>query len=120
EVLHVHAGRLCGRSVQPRVQAEIADDEIDPAIAVDVGRNNPIPPAGAVLQTLRRQACKARAGVAEDRDRHPFAHDDEIEAPVAVQVGPQRVGYHDDALQIRGDLHSQLTGLDVSVVCVQV
>src|SRR6185295_18387331 len=86
--------------MQPRVQAQVAKDKIDATISVDITRHDSIPPPRAVLQPLGRDTHELRTGVVEYGDRHPLAHDHEIETPVAIYVDPECVCDHPELHQV--------------------
>src|SRR5439155_10225091 len=95
EVLHVHGHGFGRGGAEARVQPQVADDEVHPAVPGEVPGHDPIPPAVALLEAGRVQADELPAThVPEDRYRHPLAHDHEVEATVPVHVLPHRVGHH--------------------------
>ena len=97
EILHVHRRRLLSGRLQPGVQAKIADDEIGSAVAGEVASNDAVPPAVALLQAARLLFYQSTVSrVVKDRNGHPFAHDNEIRFPIAVDVFPHGIRNHSD------------------------
>src|SRR6267154_3233618 len=92
EVFHIHARWLRRRSVQTRVEAEVAHHKVGTTIAVEIARDDAIPPARGMLESAHGHALQLRPRVAKDGDRHPFANYDEIQAAVMIDVCPERVG----------------------------
>ena len=120
EVLHIHRHRLRLAGVQAGVPAHVADDEVDAAVPGEVTRDDAIPPPLAVLQARRVPSDELpAAGVVEHRDGHPFAHDDQIGAAVAVHVPPDRVGHHADMLELGREPLGHVGEVPVAVVLEQ-
>jgi len=73
EVFHVHRRRLGVAGVQARIQAEVADDEVDATLPAEVPRDDAIPPPLAVLEARGLQTDQLPAArIMEDGDRHPL------------------------------------------------
>jgi hypothetical protein len=117
EILDEHAHRRGGAGLEPAVQTQVAEREVDPPVAVEVGRDHAIPPAVAALEAGRGRAREAPvAGVVEDGDGHPLAHHDQVGAPVAVDVGPRRVGDHTGAGEAGSELPRRVGEAAAAVV----
>jgi hypothetical protein len=90
-----------GVGAEPRVEPQVADDEVDAPVAREVAGDDAVPPAVAALEPRHGEAREPpAAGVAEDGDRHPLADHDEVRAAVAVHVAPHGVGDHPHARQL--------------------
>ena len=97
KVLHVHRHRLVLLRLEPAIEAQVADDEIDLAIAREIPSDDAVPPAVALLDAGNGHLHQpAVACIVKHRDRHPLADDDEIRPAVAVDVLPDRVSHHPD------------------------
>src|SRR5688572_8561540 len=101
EILHVHRGWLALRRAHARVEPEIADDEISAAVAIEVSRDDAIPPPMALLEPAQLDSLELPASrISKCRDRHPLADDHEIEPTVGSDVDPERVGHHAHSRQL--------------------
>ena len=117
EVLGVHGHRFGVAGDEARVETQVADDEVDAPLASEVAGDDAIPPSLAVLQAGGLEAHQLPAArIVENGDRHPFAHDDQVRAAVAVHVLPHGVGHHADVLQFRSQPPGHVGEAAVSVV----
>ena len=91
--------------MQTAVVAEVADNEIDLAIAREIAGDDAVPPPAAVLEAAHltlHQPTAAR--VVKDGDRHPLTHHNEVRTPVAIHILPHRIRDHADVSKRGGQL----------------
>src|SRR5438045_7898760 len=94
--------------MQPGVQSQVAQYKIWTRVPIEIARDDAIPPSRGVLESANGHAFELRTRVPEDGDRHPLAHDDEIEPAVLIDVCPERVGDHTHARELRCDLRGHI------------
>ena len=99
------------------VETQVADDEVHTAVTGEIARHDAIPPPLAALETGCRHAHEPpAAGVVEDRDGHPLAHDHEVGPAVAVHVPPHGVGHHPHVLEVGREPPRDVGEVPVAVV----
>ncbi len=77
------------RRAKARVEAEVAEDEVGPAVTVQVGDLNGVPPAlGARKPYVRSPVHEVAVFLMKDTDRHPLAYDDQVELAIVIVVHP--------------------------------
>ena len=86
------AGRI-GAEVE--VFADVAQDQVGSAVAIEIGYGQGLPPAVEVIK-IGGQFGKMVIGELEDMRGHPVAGDDELVLVVAIQGGPAGGGDHAD------------------------
>ena len=120
EVLHIHGHGLCLAGTQAGVQPQVADDEVDPAVAGEIAGHDPVPPALALFEARCLHADELPAAcIVKHGDRHPFTDNDQIEPPVAVHVAPYGIGDHPHVLELGGEPFGHVAEMAVPVVLQQ-
>src|SRR6185312_11831459 len=95
EVIDPEADGPGGVGAEIEVLADIAQDEVWFAVAIEIGDAEGLPPAVEAIE-VGGQLCKMVAGELKDAGGHPVAGDDELVAAVAIQGGPAGGGDHAD------------------------
>jgi len=89
------------------VLADVAQDQIGPSVAVEIGHGEGLPPAEEVIE-IGGQLGEMVAGELEDAWGHPVAGEDELVLTIAIEAGPAGGGDHADMGDIgiagRGDI----------------
>lgn len=92
EVVDIERERCVGGRAIRVVQTHVSGDHVDVAIAVEIGRCDALPPARELTQTrFDGGIAKPPAIVAQERDGHPFAGNEQVWDSVGVDIGPARV-----------------------------
>ena len=89
EIIIIEPDRFFLRCLQPAVQAEVAGDEVDFAIVVEIDRQDKVPPAFFVGKDF---FCEVTVVIHECDDTAPFEAKQQIFLSVFVQVEPEGAG----------------------------
>src|SRR5690606_33074578 len=90
---------------EPRVKPMISYNEIQIAVAVDVDRHNPVPPALAPRQTsVLRTVYQFSSLINEYANGHVFTDNNKVFIAITVYVSPYSIRYHADVRQVRRHL----------------
>ncbi len=103
-----------GIGAEVKILADIAEDEVGAAVAVEVGHSEGFPPARELVE-VGGYFGKAIAGKPEEARRHPLAGDDELVLVVVIEVGPGSRCDHADVSDI-----GVLVGGDIGEMAVPI
>lgn len=100
EVIDPESDGPCGVGVEIEVFADIAQDQVGSAVAIEIGYAEGLPPAIEVIE-IGGQFGEMAAGELEDTRGHPVAGDDKLMLVVAIEGSPAGGGDHADMGDIR-------------------
>ena len=93
-----------GRLVDAPVAAPVRDDQIHPAVAIEVRRGDAVPAAGDAGHTVRcGHIGELAAVVPQQADRAPVAGERQVGITVAIEVGENRAAHEADVGEGLGD-----------------
>ena len=105
EVPHVQLEGPFGRRAVRIVEADVAGDDVEVPITIEIGRGQGLPPSGQAGETcLGRRIAEARSVAQKQGGGHPLSRHQQVERAVSVQVGPQGVRHGLQARELRGHL----------------
>src|ERR1051326_4031288 len=117
EVFDVHRDGFRLGCVKPRVQPEIADDEIHSSVTVEIAGHEAIPPTVAFLEAPHIHALEFPASLVSINDyRHPIANDYQVGTPISGDIYPRRVGDHSNLRQTGRRLRRHISEMALSIV----
>ncbi len=119
EVVDIHARGPLPRSLDIRVEPEIAEHQVRVAVPVEIGGSDAVPPAvGSRQAGLSGQVHEPAALLPENSHRHPFAGHDQIQLAVTIVIDPYCRRHHAGAGE-RGRLFLRDIGETTRAVILQ-